>query len=578
MLEHNMLEKMINAFLSDYVAVIFVDLETGEYHTYSDLSHLEDSRPDGNFFEQFPKDAFLYVVEEDRDRFVEGLTKEALIRKIDSREKDLVEYRLLTSGGSVWHEIRLINGEYSQAMQYAILGIRDIDSEKRRSDELAKTAREKEKLNQIASALADIYDSLYYINLEDNSFIEFSSSDQYKKIRTMDSGENFFVVAKPLLSRFIHPEDTGSIVCLYDKAEMLRALRDNGGAYLTEYRFVIGDAVIFCRAGIRETRDGSHVLVSIRNLGQEKNIERKLQETVQLSMTYSQIAERLAEHYDRIYYVDVDTSGYMTFSSTELLSELETAERENHFFDTVGKNIDSIVYPEDRAKMRLFFERARLLENLKRLHTCQIEYRLLVNGAPNYVKLTAMLTKDGRHILLCVENINEQVLSYQDLTRKATYDELTGVRNKNAYQEFEQGIDRQIGSSEEPEFAVVVCDINNLKEINDTFGHTYGDRYIESACHLICDTFVHSPVFRVGGDEFIVFLKGTDYQNRTQLLASLQQTVERHARQEIHPARPVVAAGMAEYRPEKHRAVVDVFNEADQKMYERKRMLKEARA
>ncbi len=57
-----------------------------------------------------------------------------------------------------------------------------------------------------------------------------------------------------------------------------------------------------------------------------------------------------------------------------------------------------------------------------------------------------------------------------------------------------------------------VCDSNNLKQINDTRGHATGDEYIRASARLLCDIFVHSPVFRVGGDEFIVFLRGNVFQ------------------------------------------------------------------
>ncbi len=222
-MEHNMLEKMMHAFLTEYLAVVFVDLETHRYQYYSRSAELADDLQEGDFFERFAEDALQYAVREDREKLAQGLARETLLQKIDSREKHLLEFRLSGSDGPVWHEIRLISGEAGPQGQYAVLGVRDIDDEKRKADELARTEREKEKLNQIANALAGIFDSLYYINLEDNSFIEFSSTDQYKKIRTMDSGDNFFLVAKPLLSRFIHREDTASIVCLYDKAEMLKA-------------------------------------------------------------------------------------------------------------------------------------------------------------------------------------------------------------------------------------------------------------------------------------------------------------------------------------------------------------------
>ena len=47
-----------------------------------------------------------------------------------------------------------------------------------------------------------------------------------------------------------------------------------------------------------------------------------------------------------------------------------------------------------------------------------------------------------------------------------------------------------------------------LKLINDTYGHEKGDIYLKTACNAICDVFRHSPVFRMGGDEFAVLLQG----------------------------------------------------------------------
>ena len=57
-------------------------------------------------------------------------------------------------------------------------------------------------------------------------------------------------------------------------------------------------------------------------------------------------------------------------------------------------------------------------------------------------------------------------------------------------------------------FALVECDINGLKGINDTYGHEIGDVYIVNSCRGICSVFKHSPVFRIGGDEFVVILQG----------------------------------------------------------------------
>ena len=74
-------------------------------------------------------------------------------------------------------------------------------------------------------------------------------------------------------------------------------------------------------------------------------------------------------------------------------------------------------------------------------------------------------------------------------------------------------------------FALVVCDLNNLKKINDSQGHNAGDEYIRASSHLLCHIFVHSPVFRIGGDEFVVFLSGNDYSARNELMDQLRKQV-----------------------------------------------------
>jgi diguanylate cyclase (GGDEF)-like protein len=155
--------------------------------------------------------------------------------------------------------------------------------------------------------------------------------------------------------------------------------------------------------------------------------------------------------------------------------------------------------------------------------------------------------------------------------RKMAYvDSLTGVRNKYAYFELEQQIDDRISNKFIEQLAVIVFDLNNLKIVNDHFGHKAGDQYIKEGCRLICTTFNHSPVFRVGGDEFVAILEGEDYQNREEILRSFNEVIDYN---NSHDA-VVVASGMEEYRPQTDYCYQLIFERADKKMYERKMQLK----
>ena len=187
--------------------------------------------------------------------------------------------------------------------------------------------------------------------------------------------------------------------------------------------------------------------------------------------------------------------------------------------------------------------------------------------------------KDENFFIICVENIDEEVRKENEHLRAlntekelARRDELTGTKNKNAYTEYERLIQEALDKGEETlSFAIIICDINDLKKINDTKGHKAGDDYIKAAAKLLCGIFTHSPVFRIGGDEFLIFMQADDYTAREELFARLEQQIDK---KRTDAYGPVIASGMAEYEPATDQRVSEVFERADNRMYENKRKLK----
>lgn len=149
-------------------------------------------------------------------------------------------------------------------------------------------------------------------------------------------------------------------------------------------------------------------------------------------------------------------------------------------------------------------------------------------------------------------------------------DSLTGVKSTHAYVEAEKRVNERISCGELIEFGVIVFDVNGLKHVNDTLGHEAGDQLLKRACRLICVTFQHSPVFRIGGDEFVAMLEGQDYQNRETLLESFENRVEEN----LKKGEVVLASGLAVYRPGIDHSYRRIFERADVRMYDRKSRLK----
>ncbi len=161
-----------------------------------------------------------------------------------------------------------------------------------------------------------------------------------------------------------------------------------------------------------------------------------------------------------------------------------------------------------------------------------------------------------------------------DLSDLAYADALTSLHNKGAFDISVRNIQAKLDEADDA-MGVGVCifDCNNLKKINDCYGHDKGDLYLKKAASVICKVFDHSPVFRIGGDEFAALLLGDDYQNREALLRLFD--AQRTTCGTINDWERVdIARGMAIYDPDEDDSVSDVVRRADKKMYENKWKIK----
>ncbi len=172
-----------------------------------------------------------------------------------------------------------------------------------------------------------------------------------------------------------------------------------------------------------------------------------------------------------------------------------------------------------------------------------------------------------------IQGKDEQI---QQISRTAYRDALTGVGNKASFNKASAELTQEL-SKRFVEFGVVMADVNNLKYINDTYGHEAGDRYIKGCCKMICDMFKRSSVFRIGGDEFVVLLKNEDYTQRLEKLEQLTAAFEAARAQEHKDAweRYSASLGMSECT-EEDETVGEVLKRADAAMYENKMRFKEA--
>ena len=161
-----------------------------------------------------------------------------------------------------------------------------------------------------------------------------------------------------------------------------------------------------------------------------------------------------------------------------------------------------------------------------------------------------------------------------DLNDLAYADALTSVHNKGSYDIYLRNLEARVREGSAA-FAIGVFDCDNLKSINDRYGHEKGDIYLKTASSLICKVFQHSPVFRTGGDEFTVILENDDYRQRAELKHAFETESERiSAGTEVKWEQVHVSMGIAVYDPQTDETAGDVVRRADKRMYENKRRRK----
>ena len=172
---------------------------------------------------------------------------------------------------------------------------------------------------------------------------------------------------------------------------------------------------------------------------------------------------------------------------------------------------------------------------------------------------------------------NRLLITSKEETKKmeilANQDGLTGVKNKVSYNSEVARINEMIKNGEYTNFAVVMIDLNYLKDTNDTYGHDTGDIALIKLAELVCETFKFSPVYRVGGDEFVVISRSKDYLRVDKLVDELKKKTNKSI--DVHDGENISAAiGFSTYNPQVDKSVDDVFKRADKAMYEHKRQIK----
>lgn len=430
--------------------------------------------------------------------------------------------------------------------------------------------------NYISRALSEDYVAMYFVDIETNSYVLYQADGLNRDITVEHQGKNYFHEAYKDSNKKIYEEDRTMFNMMVTKENILKNIEENGVFSIT-YRANESDGVKYvCLKAVKDRKDGKHIIIGINNVDGQVKQQEKFKQVQEERMYYSRIAALVGDFY-AVYCIDLKDNSYTVYNTEQSEDYAGTNRIGKDFFEETIKVGKGVIYQEDQEGFFETINKKKVLDSIEKNGSFSYEYRLMINDKPTFFRYKAIKIKENNEEKLIVGliNIDAEVRKEKEykenlsmVEKLAIKDELTGVKNKHAYAQAEEKLSTQIEDGSVDEYAIAVFDLNGLKYINDTLGHAAGDEFIKAGCKIICDAFPHSPVYRIGGDEFSVIIQGDAYSNIDFSMGYIEaKNHENKVRGGV-----TIAAGLA--RGVENKPVKQVFEEADSNMYAKKKQMK----
>ena len=262
-----------------------------------------------------------------------------------------------------------------------------------RSDKSAVYAR-------IARSLAADYYNIYYVDLQNEHYIEYTSPIGQEELALEKHGDSFFRDIIRDADTRIYEEDRAQFLEWFRRDTILSEL-DQNGVFTATYRLIENGIPMYVNMKINYMLpEKDHIIIGISVVDAQMK-QKEESDRIQREESVSARVMALSDDYLSLYTIDLNTNRYLEFQSVKEYEKLGISKMGEDFFTQSLINAESALDPKDLRAFRSHFSKEQILDEIKRKQAFSMHYHLMINGEskPVTLKIVSVQEKDGQKLI-----------------------------------------------------------------------------------------------------------------------------------------------------------------------------------
>lgn len=295
-------DAVISTLTNSYNTVwLITDVETEEsvlFHSDLDAVHeraIQNALSHTRYTDTKTEYVRTMVAEQDQERMQVQIGLPYILEQFKTKDQFSVNFLRKLESGPRHYRVDFGKVYMPDGRVGVTMGFRDVDDEvkqenamrkalqdaKKAEEEYRQVAEERITYEKIAQALAGDYFSIYVVDPDTQTFVQYSATEEYDNLGVEKAGEDFFGVSRKNMGRIIYEEDKERFLGTFHKDKVLSIL-ERDGSFTMKYRLMSGGMPIWVsmKATLLEDEDGRHLIIGTNNIDAQMKRELEYKEHV----------------------------------------------------------------------------------------------------------------------------------------------------------------------------------------------------------------------------------------------------------------------------------------------------------